>query len=345
MEHPAAYHPGPADPTPEERLLLMDDQDWEQFIEECARQLMAEGVYQQVHRLGGAGDKGRDVCGYTQSLPKADTWDLYQAKHYTGTLSPNDFAPDLAKFLFSVHSGAYTQPRSYFICALKLGVSLLDLVLNPEQMRSWILDEWKKKSGNFKSYKQPLTLELESFVTVFPFDIIQRKTPADLLEIHQRSDAHWRRFGILAKRGPNPSVPDVLGPEEQMYVSALLKVYSEQAGNGVENPTGIPGSFKKHFSVQRRLFYSAEGLNRFSRDKLPGAFDDLLGQIELGVGTVVSGPHADGMTRLQQTLTTANTLPITSNPLSARLEAGDLQGGCHHLVNQERMAWVDENDD
>lgn len=345
MVHLPVFQPGPTDPTPEQRLFLMNDEDWEVFIEECARQLMSEGQYEQVHRLGGAGDRGRDVCGYTQSQPEIDTWDLYQAKHYAGTLSPSEFAPELAKFLFSVHSGAYSRPRAYFICPLRIGVSLLDLVLNPEQMRLRILEEWKKKDGQCGSYKQPLTPELEGFIETFPFDIIKAKTPADLLEVHQRTASHWSRFGILGRRGPNPVVPDAPDAAEQIYVAALLMVYSEKAGSPVTTPSGIPGSLQKHFSYQRRLFYSAEGLNRFSRDKLPGAFDNLLEQIELGVGSVVSAPHADGMTRLQQTLAAANTLQVATNPLSARFEAGDLQGGCHHLANQERITWVNENDD
>ena len=339
------FHPGPPEPTPEERLFLMGDTDWEGFIEECARQLMAEGEYMQVHRLGGAGDKGRDVCGYTKPLPEIDSWDLYQAKHYARTLSPNEFAPELAKFLFSVFSDAYTRPRAYFICPLRLGVSLLDLILNPEQMRFWILGEWKKKGGQCGSYKQSITTALEEFIMTFPFDIIKARTPADLLEVHQRTASHWSRFGVLGRRHPNPVVPDTPAVDEQIYISALLKVYSENAGSAIPVPSGIPHSLQRHFSFQRRLFYSAEGLNRFSRDKLPGAFDNLLEQIEIGVGSVVSAPHADGMTRLQQTLMVANTLQVTTNPLSARFEAGDLQGGCHHLVNQQRMTWVDENDD
>lgn len=62
--NPLIYHSGPQQPTPEQRLRLMDDTQWEASIEQCARQLMAEWQYAYVIRLGGAGDKGRDVCGY-----------------------------------------------------------------------------------------------------------------------------------------------------------------------------------------------------------------------------------------------------------------------------------------
>jgi hypothetical protein len=128
-------------------------------------------------------------------------------------------------------------------------------------------------------------------------------------------------------------------------VAALLDVYAEHDGTMVSSVTAIPSSLRKHFRVQRRLFYCAEGLNRFSRDKLPGAFDDLLDELELGVGSVVAAPHANGFTRLQQTLATASGLSVESNPLKARLSTGDLPGGCHHLVNLERLTWLDSDED
>ena len=173
------YHPGPEQPTPEQRLLLMDDKSWEAFIEQCARQLKTEGLYTQVIHLGGAGDKGRDVCGYSAQLPTEGTWDLYQGKYYAGTLSPSDFAPELAKFLFCVFSNEYTRPRNYYICALKVGPRLHDYVLNPDTFKAWLLTEWKDKKGNFGTFKQPLTPELEAFVVSFPFCIIKVKTGDD----------------------------------------------------------------------------------------------------------------------------------------------------------------------
>ena len=338
------YHPGPSPTTPEQRLFLMNDEEWEIFIEQCAWQLKTEGQYVQVVRIGGAGDKGRDVCGYSQPLPNEGTWDLYQAKHYSGTLSPSAFSSELAKFLTCVFCGAYSRPRYYYICALRVGPALHDLVLNPEVFKTWMLDEWRKKNGDFGTFKQLLTPKLEAFVGKFPFDIVRVKTTAALLEIHVRSDKHWRLFGVLPPRQADPDVPDAPSADEQTYVKALLKVYREAGNVAVPDPMSIPSTYKKHFKAQRRLFYSAEGLNRFSRDKLPGAFDDLVNQVELGVASEVTYPHPDGLTRLSRALNTANTLQVTSNPLHARLQAGDLQGACHHLVNQERITWVEEDE-
>jgi hypothetical protein len=323
----------------------MDDDNWETFILDCVLQLKAENQYAEVHRLGGAGDKGRDVCGYTQSAPLAGTWDLYQAKHYTTTLSPSDFAAELAKFLVNVQSNSYTLPRCYYICALKVGASLFDLVKNPEQMRMWILGQWKTKSGKFESNSYPLTSELTAFIENFPFDIFQIRTPADLLAIHRRNPReYWKQFGVLAERKPNPTVQEEPSEEEQTYIAALLDVYAEQTNCDATTLDQAPAKFEKHFVAQRRLFYCAEGLNRFSRDNLPGAFDTLLDQVDVGIGSTVAFPHKDGLARLGATLNIANALNVTNHILSARLEAGDLQGCCHHLANQSRVAWVDDDD-
>ncbi len=342
---PTSYHPGPADPTPQQRLLLMNDTEWEQFIEDCVTQLKKEGEYTQVIRLGGPGDKGRDVCGYTVHPPTDGTWDLYQGKYYSGTLSPVEFESDLAKFLSNVYDKEYPFPRNYFLCALKIGNTLLDLILNPDSMRAWIIEEWGKKNGKFPSYTRPLNAELKEFILNFPFNIIRRKTPSELLEIHGRNaELHWEKFGVLGKREDNPPVPEKPDVVEQKYVEALLRVYAETAGLEVPSADDIPANLRKHFRAMRRLFYCAEGLNRFSRDKLPGAFDELLDQVEVGISGVVAAPHDSGMTRLRETLDVANSLSVTSNPLSARLAAGDLQGTCHHLANQDRVSWVEDNE-
>ncbi|NNM43755.1 MAG: hypothetical protein HKM07_05380 [Chlamydiae bacterium] len=339
------HHPGPPQPTPEQRLLLMNDVEWEAFIETCVRQLQTEGEYTQVIRLGGAGDKGRDVCGYRQCHAIEGTWDLYQAKYSANnSLSPSKFASELAKFLSNVHEGEYTCPHAYYICALKFTPKLHDLVMNVNKMGDWILELWKKNEGKFDSFSKKLNSKLEKFVEKFDYKIIKIKTAATLLEIHNRSNKHWERFGVLEQRGTNPEMSVIPTYEEQVYIAALLKVYAETSEIQIKTPNEIPNQLAKHFIAQRQLFYCAEGLNRFSRDKLPGAFNELLSQVDIGIASVVNTPQPNGMTRLKETLTLANTLQVTSNPLASRLQAGDLQGTCHHLANQQRITWVNENE-
>lgn len=337
-------HPGPPPITPEQRLLLMKDDSWESFIEESVRQLGKENNYYQVLRLGGAGDKGRDVASYTLKEPAAGTWDLYQAKYYEGTLSPTEFAGDLAKFLVHVFEGSYTRPRRYYICALRVGPKLHDYVLNPNNFKAWLLQQWEEKGGVFKGYTAPLTAELKGFVSSFPFDVFETMSAAALLEIHARSDKHWEQFGVLATREPNPETPELPASNEQVYIQALLHVYDEKLGVKITDLMQMTGWSKRHLAAQRKLFYCAEGLNKFSRDKLPGAFDSFVNEVHVGVGSQVTFPHADGLTRLQAVLETANSLQVNTNPLSARLQAGDLQGACHHIANTGLLTWIDKDE-
>lgn len=332
------YSLGPAQPTPEQRLFLMNEDDWELFIEQCVVQLKNEDNYKQVYRLGGAGDKGRDVCGNTLDRPEEATWDLYQAKHYGDSLNPSNFGGELAKFIWCVYSDEYKVPRSYFICALKVGPKLYDLVMNPHDLKVWLLSEWNKGA-----FPYPFSAELREFIEAFNFEIIKIKPSSELLEIHSRSPNHWDLFGVLGPRDKNPEVPINHEEQEEIYLKELLKVYEEKEGHLLKFTT-LSKAYQNHLTQQRRLFYSAEGLNRFSRDKLPGAFDELLEQVEVGVGNDLMYLHPTSFDKLHQVLKTASSLQVTSNPLHARLRAGDLQGSCHHLVNQQKIHWIDTDE-
>ncbi|MEZ9747803.1 ABC-three component system protein [Vibrio splendidus] len=338
------YHVGPREVTPEERLYLLNEDQWEGFIEDCARQLMDESSYVHVQLLGGAGDKGRDVCGYTCNSHAKGTWDLYQGKFYKDTLSPSQFLPDVAKFIYYVFNGDYTLPRSYFICALKVGTSLFDLVNNPENMREYVLDKWTEK-GSFPSFRIALTEELISYIKKFPFEVFAVKTPKDLLTIHARNGKkHWEKFGILAQRGANPIVPKVPNKIEGVYIDELVNVYSSNANLIIPLTVDLieeQGGFNwQHLKNQRNLFYCAEGLNRFSRDKLPGAFDDLLDIVSISIERILIRPYQDPIDKIDRTLDKAEQTRIESNPLKERVNSTDLAGSCHHLVNRGKVKWM-----
>lgn len=338
------YHPGARDITPEERLHLLNEYEWELFIEDCVRQLKNENKYTHVQLLGGAGDKGRDVCGYELNNPDENTWDLYQAKYYAQTLSPSEFLPDIAKFVYYVFNGDFTRPKNYYICALKVGTKLFDLVSNPENMRNFLTEKWIDKSGDFKTFKKPLTPELKLFIESFPFDVFKVKTPKDLLDIHSRNGSkHWERFGVLAKRGPDPKVPDNPDDMESKYILELLGVYSMEVGRDVDINILQKDylSLHKHLKGQRMLFYCAEGLNRFSRDKLPGAYDELLNILEISISSKLYKPYSSIFDKLEAVLDKASNTKIETNPLKCRVNSIDLEGSCHHLVNRDVIKWID----
>lgn len=336
------YHSGPPPTTPEQRVVLMSADGWECFITDCCEQLKAENSYIQVKRLGGPGDKGRDVAGYLQFPPVAKMWDLYQAKAYDHALAPTDFLPDLAKFVFNVYNGTYPLPRVYYISGKKdVGTKLFIMLEKPDNLRQWLLDQWKAKGGDFGSFKQSLTPQLEAFIDTFDYKVIKEIKVADLLAIHVRSSKHWPAFGFLPLRGPDPNVPPTPTADEQTYVDEILLAYSDSEGCKIEAPKNIPSKHKRHFESCRQQFYFAEGLNRFSRDFVPNAFDELLGEVRIGISPVVDdSTHVNGLKRLNETLKFAPTLSLTTNPLKERIQSNDLMGACHHLANRGEVKWV-----
>lgn len=336
------HHPGPSPITPEQRIVLMNDDEWESFITECCEQLLGEKEYVLVKRLGGPGDKGRDIACYLVFPPVADKWDLYQAKAYKNPLTPNELVPDFAKFLYNVFIGTYPRPRYYYISGTKdVGTSLFMLLEKPIELRDRVLTTWKDKSGNFGTFKQPLTAGLEAFITSFDFSIIKEMKVSQLLKIHSRTSKHWSKFGALPLDVSEVPVPDTPAKEEQVYLTEILRAYEDCEKCKVSAVENIPQKHNHHFENCRRQFYYAEGLNRFSRDFVPEAFDSLLRDVRVGISPVVDdATHPDGLKRLNETLKHVTTLTATTNPLKERIRSMDLQGVCHHLANNGEVKWV-----
>ena len=337
-----SHHPGPQPVTPEQRIVLMNADQWEDFILACCEQLRVEKKYIQVKRLGGAGDKGRDIASYVKFPPGAGEWDMYQAKAYQNSLNPSDLLADFAKFIFNVYGKTYTMPRHYYICGTKdVGTSLFTLLEHTDKLRDWILEKWMEKKGNFVTFKQPLTPALEAFIKAFNFKVIKEMKVSSLLVIHSRSSKHWQTFGVLPLVVAEVPVPGTPAKEEQSYVTEILKAYEDYEKCTISTPVDIPSKHKNHFENCRRQFYCAEGLNRFSRDFVPDAFDSLLRDVRIGISPVVDDvTHPDGLRRLNETLKLATTLTATTNPLKERIRSQDLMGSCHHLANNGEVKWV-----
>lgn len=116
--------------SPAQRLRIMNADEWEEFIEEWTDSLKKE--YFKVERLGGAGDKGRDIVA---QLENAEIWDNYQCKHYGHSLRPSDIWTEIGKLVYYTSIGDFNCPRKYFFIApLGVGTSLSDLLKNPRKL-------------------------------------------------------------------------------------------------------------------------------------------------------------------------------------------------------------------
>src|ERR1051326_242864 len=112
---------------PEQRLSVFSPEQLEFTVVHWLNDVVAR-KYARVLRVGGPGDRGRDVVGY-DSATSNDPWDNYQCKRYSSKLAPADLWLELGKLVYWVHNGAYSTPRQYtFVAPLGASPKCLDLL-------------------------------------------------------------------------------------------------------------------------------------------------------------------------------------------------------------------------
>lgn len=330
---------------PSSLVQIFSPEDWEDFIEESCRARMNHGdLYCFVARIGGAGDAGRDVeARYTPTLSEG-CWDLYQAKHYNSAIGESVLYPELAKFFHHLSLGTYPAPKYYFVCAPKnTSPKLHDLIAAPEKLKTAFMKSWQEGKNGIKLKDFPLTQDVVSAVAKFDFGNIKEMPVKDLIAYHSlNSSAHECLFGIEALRGANPVMPPHPAKDELMYIAQLVMVYSEDAGELMSMGDVLASStYGDHLESCRGEFYSAEGLRRFSRDVMPGEFENLLIAVHDGVRRLNSSPkELVAFEKVEKVLQAAAVLQVANNPLSNKLLPADLPGACHHLVNEEKLKWL-----
>lgn len=152
-------------------------------------------------------------------------------------------------------------------------------------------------------------------------------------------------------RKPDPiPVPADIKPEEMKYVSALYEAYGETSGKPVTGPQDL-GKFKKHFDRQRKNYYRAETIHRELRDTIhkdEHGFEELKDEVEEGIAEKAEAYYRDPVQKVDTVMEHAGLVPLSHNTediLLGWVGPAEKKGVCHMLVNDERLRWVDEDDD
>ena len=141
---------------PIEHLRLMDEDSFEDFIDEWAYYL--KDKYVKVKSRRGAGDKGRDVIGV---LANGDE-DIYQCKHYGSTLNPSQMWIEFGKLCYYTFQESYKIPNKYYLVSpLGVGPKLGELIDKPEELKNGLIENWDSSCKNKISKKQEISLERE----------------------------------------------------------------------------------------------------------------------------------------------------------------------------------------
>ncbi|MCC7390179.1 MAG: hypothetical protein IT431_15580 [Phycisphaerales bacterium] len=331
--------------TPAAVIQTYDDVEWEQFALEWATAF--DPPYAHLDRIGGAGDKGRDIVAYAGDPSSDCDLDIYQCKHFAHPIQPHEIWRELGKLCVFTHRGAYRVPRRYRIIAPRgVGGSLADLLAQPERLREGLIREWDAKCRTRISQSEEILLEgaLLEHIRQFDFRVVGYIPVHELLAQH-RTTPHWlRRFRRdPPARPPADPVPAEVQPEELRYVTQLLEAYSDSLKSRIPDLASLAAhpDLAGHFKRARTDFFMAESLNRFYRDPFPpGAFDDVKTQVYDGVVETATASHACGYTRVQETVKAAIHVPLAQTDYTPYVQPGDRKGICHHLANDDKLTWV-----
>jgi hypothetical protein len=326
--------------SPEKRLSLYDDRQWEEFVLEWATTL----DYAQVMRSGGAHDHGVDVAGFVTAAGFDGPWDCFQCKHYGKPLLPSDAYPEILKIVMGTMSGHYTWPRQYrFAAPNGLGTTLAGAIHSPTKLKSGLEKALTKDKSVLAGHLGQHSLEaVLSFVEAADFSVFGTVELHELVEQHARTRWHAARFGVeLPARPAAPALSPDSTEEEQRYIAKLLSAYAERhGGTFTAQDASVHEEVAPHYVRQRVAFYSAEALRLFARDSVPeGTFAALQQDVFDGVIDVHDSEHNDGLQRLVEVTKAAQGLAITANGLLPVVAVRDRTGICHQLANDDKLSW------
>ncbi|MBE5322169.1 hypothetical protein IM793_23655 [Pedobacter sp. MR2016-19] len=329
------------------RVELMSSDDYEVFVLEWVFGFL-DKKYAKTRSFAGAGDKGRDVVGYYDD----GSIDIYQCKHYDNKVSPTTLYPELGKLCYYTFKKQYPIPKQYFIVAPKgCGPAILDFIDNPETINQKLIENWEdyclKKIT--KTEDVILTDEFRKYIEDFDFSIIRDLAPHEIIDQHKATAYHTLRFGggIKKYRDVIPAPDLTIQPREQNYTELLFKVYEQELNLKIACVDDLKdkGKYFTHFNTQRNSFYSAESLEKFSRENFPEStpppFEDLLDDAFSVLTTTLELHLSDtGYTRILIASQEIKRQSFTSNPLSIEVKPLDKDGLCNHLANENRINWI-----
>ncbi|OQP60357.1 hypothetical protein A3860_33805 [Niastella vici] len=329
---------------PQQQILTYSSDEWERFIEEWADS--QKSSYKRVARFSGPDDMGIDVAGFTDEKEIYGVWDNFQCKHYKDPLGPSKAALEVGKILYHSYQDHFAIPRkSYFIAPKDCSIALKKLLGDPIQLKKYVFNNWDNICAEkiTSTAKVELVDDFKDYAEKFDYSIFTSKSTLEIIGEHRKTAWFAVRFGGgLPERPKVIPPPDEVQISESRYVEQLFEAYSDHKKASLKQASDLSAwqELTDHYNRQRELFFNAEALRNFARDKVPpGTFDELQNEIFHGVIDIEAGFHADALIRLNAVTFAAANLPLTSNPLISAVTIQDKKGVCHQLANVNRLIW------
>lgn len=335
---------------PIDQVHVMDEDSFEQFITEWLYGCKKE-QYEVIQRIGGAGDKGRDVIAKN----KDSSIDIYQCKHYTSPLAPSQFYIELGKLCYYTYKKEIPIPRCYYIIASHdIGPSLENLINNSKSVGKKLIENWNKSCQNKISRVMPIPLDsnLKDYINSFDFSILTSYPIAKIIDEYLDTPYGVLRFGGRSFKRPDPiPPPERIECNEMIYISALLDAYSEQLRIPIKNIEDLKSYSEcyKSFVRHRKDYYSAETIRRFVRDTFTTSdeFSCLEEEIYNGIIDIYEDDYESGIKRLRAVLSQAVKINTEKSLLDRKLNCignSERKGVCHMLTDKKSLRWVHPNE-
>ena len=323
------------------RLGTFNEDTWEDITLELVHNWKKQ--YRKVVRCGGGGDLGRDVIAYTPD----EEWENFQCKYYAKSLTLDEAIREVGKLIYFSYKGEYSTPLKYYFVSPKgVTTQLLNHLMDSDKLKDELIKRWDKQCRTRITTKYNIELDrnLLSYIdNSIDFKIFDHIPPLDIIELHSQTCYHVIRFGASTRKRPKPDTPP-LTPEdtELTYTSELLSAFSDTEKKVVNNVnlTSFP-DYEQEYNSARRNYYSADGLDIFSRDWLPNeSYKELLDECYETISPVIMSDHKDGYARYLKVSAQAAGTNYSSHPLHHYIKIQDKKGLCHHLVNKKKVKWV-----
>ena len=326
-------------------LEIIGDEEFERMVEQWAFYLFKKKQNKDVKviRLGGPGDKGRDIAVYDSDK----SWINYQCKKYSKKLSKKEMLLEIGKICYHCNIGNITCPKESYIFSPKgLTSDAWDVLNSKEDLKNELISNWDKIcSTSLSNTKLPLTDALKSYLENFDFSIFKVLDVKDFIEQYKESPYYSYHFGVLSKPRPISKKPlqDVM-INEVVYIKKILDAYADYLGKDKFSASELNKhpELKKDFEEQRAYFYEAESLEQFSRDIDPEMeqFKSLKSDIYEGVLEKIREDCQNGFERLKKVLSHSSLVQIRPTLVSSQASNSDKKGICHHLANEsEEVKW------
>lgn len=333
-----------------DQVRIMEDSAFEDFIAEWLY-VARKSRYSKLERMGGAGDKGRDVIG----VRKDASLDYYQCKHYQTALSPSEFTIELGKLCYYTFLKEYPIPANYYIVASNdLGPSLSDMLKNPSQLQDELIVNWDTRCKNKLTNKAVLLDNgFLQYIKGFNFSIVQHCPMQLVIDEHLPTRYGSLRFGTASVERPQPLLPpEMPDVDELTYITELFKVYSDATGQFISTLHDLE-CFDKwffHLERQRKDYFSAEAIRRTVRDTFTDGdeFGVFKSEVFDGIIDMYESKYLSGYERLKAVLTQASNTSIQKSMLANKLNwigPSEKKGSCHMLVNEKKLrGWLNQDE-